>query len=202
MEYVSRKDAIEQGKNRYFTGKPCKHGHISERHCLNHQCIKCNQTSTARWQKENKVNAAAASKKWRDGNKDAAKQSYEKWLSENPEYHSDWKRKNKDKVCASASKYRKNHYEKVLATNRNRRAKLQKAEGRHTAQDVAEILASQDALCVYCGADIAEEYHVDHIMPLALGGSNWPRNLQCLCPPCNVSKQAIHPEEFLKRIGK
>ena len=41
MKVTSRRKAIEQGLPRYFTGKPCKHGHISERHTGCKQCIEC-----------------------------------------------------------------------------------------------------------------------------------------------------------------
>jgi hypothetical protein len=36
-------------KKRYFTGKPCKHGHIAERYTASHACVVCvNQTQPAR----------------------------------------------------------------------------------------------------------------------------------------------------------
>lgn len=41
--------------------------------------------------------------------------------------------------------------------------------------------------CAYCGADNGE-FHVDHIVPVAKGGSNDPENLTIACAPCNMSK--------------
>lgn len=41
MELISRKEAKEKGLTRYFTGAPCKHGHISERSVSNHGCTEC-----------------------------------------------------------------------------------------------------------------------------------------------------------------
>jgi 5-methylcytosine-specific restriction protein A len=38
-----------------------------------------------------------------------------------------------------------------------------------------------------CGAP-AE--HVDHIMPVAAGGTDHPSNLQALCQSCNLAKAA------------
>ena len=38
---ISHKEAKRRGLTRYFTGKPCKRGHISERRINNHTCIKC-----------------------------------------------------------------------------------------------------------------------------------------------------------------
>lgn len=44
-------------------------------------------------------------------------------------------------------------------------------------------------------------YHVDHIQPLALGGSNDKTNLQLLCPTCNTKKSAKHPIDFMQSRG-
>lgn len=41
MELLSRTDAISNRSLRYFTGKPCKRGHISERYTKTSMCIEC-----------------------------------------------------------------------------------------------------------------------------------------------------------------
>ena len=41
MKIVSRQQAIEQKLARYFTGEPCKHGHIAEKLLSNRTCIEC-----------------------------------------------------------------------------------------------------------------------------------------------------------------
>lgn len=40
QEIITRAQAIERGLTRYFTGNPCKHGHIAERY-LQSGCIEC-----------------------------------------------------------------------------------------------------------------------------------------------------------------
>ncbi len=85
---------------------------------------------------------------------------------------------------------------------RNRRARIAGAEGSHTKEDVARIIALQGMRCVYCKVKLANNrYHVDHQMPLALGGSNDKTNLQVLCPRCNRSKGAKHPLQFARERG-
>lgn len=42
--------------------------------------------------------------------------------------------------------------------------------------------------CVDCGSRF--DIHYDHVIPLALGGSNTVENLQLLCAPCNQQKGA------------
>lgn len=41
MEIISRKDAIKQGLRYYYTGKPCKNYHMSQRITRNYECKAC-----------------------------------------------------------------------------------------------------------------------------------------------------------------
>jgi hypothetical protein len=43
MPIITRAQGIGFGLARYFTGKPCKRGHIAERHCPGGNCVKCAQ---------------------------------------------------------------------------------------------------------------------------------------------------------------
>jgi hypothetical protein len=41
MNLITRTEAKELGLTRYFTGEPCKNGHIEERKVYNKNCIRC-----------------------------------------------------------------------------------------------------------------------------------------------------------------
>lgn len=59
-----------------------------------------------------------------------------------------------------------------------------------------EILRRDGFACRYCGAKANEgELHVDHVVPVALGGSDEPSNLVSACQPCNSGKSATSPTE-------
>lgn len=49
MKIVTRQEAIEQKLTRYFTGKPCKHGHIAEKQLSNRTCIACLLPKKREW---------------------------------------------------------------------------------------------------------------------------------------------------------
>jgi 5-methylcytosine-specific restriction protein A len=52
-----------------------------------------------------------------------------------------------------------------------------------------ESVLRENPRCVRCGVTADESVlHVDHILPLAKGGSNDPGNLQVLCRECNLGK--------------
>lgn len=48
------------------------------------------------------------------------------------------------------------------------------------------VFARDGRQCAQCGTD--EDLQIDHIVPLAHGGSNNMDNLQVLCGPCNYAK--------------
>lgn len=85
------------------------------------------------------------------------------------------------------------------AKNARRRAKIRQAEGFYTEDDVARISKAQGGRCACCKRKA--KLAVDHIVPLAKGGSNWPSNLQLLCKPCNGQKAARDPIEFMQSKG-
>lgn len=132
------------------------------------------------------------------------------YRAEHPERVAQCKRKhyaaNKEKFDARELEYRKSNPEMFATRSRNRRGRIKNADGSHTQADVLSIFSDQRGMCANCNSKLfksgAKKYHVDHIMPLALGGSNWPENLQCLCPPCNLSKGAKHPDAWAKQQGK
>lgn len=55
--------------------------------------------------------------------------------------------------------------------------------------DVKHLVWTRDqGACRHCGATV--ELQFDHVIPIAMGGSSVPENLQVLCGPCNRRKGA------------
>lgn len=72
MRIVSRKEAKEEGLTRYFTGKPCPQGHVSERLVCNACCVKCVHL---RNNKSKPPSFRAGIAKWKRDNPDKVKKS-------------------------------------------------------------------------------------------------------------------------------
>jgi 5-methylcytosine-specific restriction endonuclease McrA len=108
--------------------------------------------------------------------------------------------KNKEARIAQATKWQKDNPEAVQVRNNKRRVRELSLSGSYTKTEATKLYEDQDGFCAGCNADLSFEKHLDHIMPLALGGSNSIENLQWLCPFCNLSKNAKHPNVWLKEI--
>lgn len=113
---------------------------------------------------------------WAEVNSDKAIQRAREWIKANPERH-------------------KQH---LRAVKNNRRA----AVGSLKAADIRGRLEQQGRRCFYCGDELGADYHVDHFIALARGGTNDATNIVIACPTCNRRKGAKDPHKFLDRMRK
>lgn len=76
-----------------------------------------------------------------------------------------------------------------------------KEKGGDEPVKIRRWLESQRKVCHWCKAKCAEDYHIDHIQPFALGGEHVVRNLCIACQTCNIKKSARDPIEFAQSLG-
>ena len=161
LHIISRKDAKQFGLSRYFTGNPCKFGHIAERYCYNGDCIQCSQIKY----QTNSDYLKQQSKQNYYNNLDANKATMKQWRNNNigiGNYHS-----------------AKRHT-----------AKLKRTPIWLTIEDmehVKQIYITAQELTELTGIP----FHVDHIIPLRgeiVSGLHIPSNLQILPFYENLSK--------------
>jgi len=93
------------------------------------------------------------------------------------------------KVRLANRKTKHLHPERVAECRRIRRARRRGADtDGHTR---AEVFERDGGRCQMCGVILSpDNWHEDHIVPLARGGSDLLENCQATCPPCNLSKGA------------
>lgn len=191
MEIVTRDEALARGLKRYFTGKPCKHGHVAERHSADGACYEC----------RGKINAASYRRHRESRISTVMKRYYE-----NPTAHieriTEWANENRDRVRNNHRSWSHKNPDKVYENTRNQQARRRGAVGSHTQEDIEEIRRMQHNGCAYCQEILGEEYEVDHIVPLKKGGTNFRQNIQLVCPSCNKKKNAKDPLIFARQLGK
>ena len=112
-----------------------------------------------------------------------------------------YKEANKEKLANDQKEYRKANPERHAEDENRRRARKHGADGSHTSSDAKRIRLVQGDKCAYCRARLNGRGHLDHIVAISRGGSNWPKNLQWVCALCNTRKHAKDPIEFAKAMG-
>ena len=141
--------------------------------------------------------------------KTAKRQATKRWAGKNPEkirkkdikYRAALTEDKKILIRLSHKKWRLSNKEYVRTAHARRRALKQGNGGVLSRGIVKVLLEKQKGFCIVCKKKLNDKYHLDHIVPLAKGGQNSDDNVQLLCPPCNLSKGAKDPIEFMQSKG-
>lgn len=151
-ELVSRKDAKAAGLTRYFTGKPCPHGHVSQRMTSGTACVECLRQRRL----VNPDANYATVKAWRE-------QNPEKWAAQSKRYRI----KHPDKQRVISKRYRAKHGERLrpleAAAARERRRNDPDGQKERAARFKAR---REDALTEIAGrprpklCEICNEFHL------------------------------------------
>lgn len=145
----------------------------------------------AEYRAVNKDKTRAASAKYADLNKEKVRAKKAAWYAANS-----------DRVKAQKARYNAENKEKSRIRVQNRRARVREACGSLSRNLAKKLFRLQRGKCACgCGQPLGDSYHLDHIMPIALGGANEDWNIQLLCATCNHQKSAKHPVDYMQQRG-
>jgi 5-methylcytosine-specific restriction endonuclease McrA len=217
-----RSRAKAAGETWYFTGEPCRHGHVCEKLTADGSCRECKRLRTLaryhanpqagrdavkRWRKENPDKALELDRRNRSKRGERSRAKAREWRARNPDRLLEYAKRaaanpeRRAKAVLNVNRWTQANKAKHRSYLRTSRSRRKGADGQHTAADVSEIMRLQRIRCAYCRTKLGTAHHVDHIQPLARGGSNDRRNLQMLCVPCNRHKAAKDPAVFARQAG-
>lgn len=148
---------------------------------------------TRKYKAENHEKVLEASRKYHEKNKDKRNAVIRKWQSANRdkmlEIGRRWYEKHQDSEREESRKYRAKHPEKTLQNNRTRRASVKNVGGVIAANEWSALKEKYGFMCLCCGRKEPEiKLHLDHVIPIKLGGKNVIENAQPLCQNCNSRK--------------
>ena len=184
-------------------------------------CKPCRSVANAKWQAANMEKVLAARAAYKIANPDKVRASKAAWREANRDRQraasSAWNAANKGKMAAASAKWRAANHDKAKAAHaawlkanpeadrvhcNNRRARKRQVGGRLSTGLAARLFDLQRGKCACgCRQHLGDDYHLDHIMPLALGGTNTDDNIQLLRGKCNQQKHAKHPVDFMQQRG-
>lgn len=108
---------------------------------------------------------------------------------------------NHDKVQSAITAWCAANPEKARIYKQNRRARKRANGGELSPGLAAKLFKLQRGTCPCCNQPLGDNYHMDHIMPIAMGGANEDWNIQLLRQKCNNQKCAKHPIDFMQSRG-
>lgn len=85
MKIISRQEAKNQNIKTYYTGKPCKHGHVSYRYVNDGKCSECVKNRVTKWTADNKDRKKLTDKMYYDDNKSEILQRVSEYKKTNSE---------------------------------------------------------------------------------------------------------------------
>jgi len=150
-------------------------------------CSKCKDCQSEYIKEYRQKNGDSLKEKKRIYAKENIKKQRERWYN--------WYQKNREHWNAKSAAWWKDHSERKNVHTRQRYVTKLNASGHHTSEDIKAIKLKHNYRCNYCGTDDSKG-HIDHIIPLTKGGTNYGANLQLLCVSCNTSKGNKMPWEY------
>ena len=102
-----------------------------------------------------------------------------------------WREANRERYRELVRAWKKANVEKVRLRKATRSKRVR-----------AWLFQVQRGKCAICGQSLGKQTHIDHNVPLALGGVNARSNLQLTHPGCNLAKRARDPFIHAQSLGR
>jgi len=185
---ISRKQALAQGLEHYYTSKPCKNGHLERRNTNSRHCLGCLRDKSA---EDRKVNPDRG-KEYLSRNREVVltkkrlfyKENRDRLLAENKLYRD----ANKERLSTYRTNYQKSNPAFHSFRSRTRDAtKLRQTPFWSDLQKIKNLYEEASRISESTGI----KHHVDHIVPLRhklVCGLHVPANLQIITAEENLKK--------------
>jgi len=168
------------------------HKSINEKDGLNFWCKLCAIANTHRYYQKNSEKKREYSRKYRQEKAELVYEYNKKYNETHSdhvkEYLRNWHEEHADEQNQRASKWQKEHPEAVRIRRHTRRSRIKGNGGKFTETqwNALVVYYYHDGKCLACKT--FRKPSVDHVIPLKLGGTNNPSNLQPICRNCNSKK--------------
>ena len=180
------------------------------------RCKSCARESVKRYEARNSEKIKAYRADWAEKNPKKVKARQEKYKAEKRETYLENRKKryaanveksrkyyleNASRIAVIGRAWSQKNKDKCRTYLQNRRAKIRLDGNKLSPNLVEKLMTSQRGKCAVCRRVLGDDYHLDHIIPIFLGGSNSDGNIQLLHSRCNKQKYAKDPIMFMQSRG-
>lgn len=169
----------------------------NERKCRCDACVSWNRTYSQKWRDANRVKCSEYQKRHaakREGterrlaqHRASNRRGRKKHRERDRLIQLKWRAANRAKCIEYTMRWQAKNIDRVRSIVRRRRARKLAAPGHHTLEQSTARWAYYGGRCYICH-NLAQA--MDHVIPLARGGSDWASNLRPACKSCNSRKGA------------
>lgn len=185
-------EARRFGAKHYFTGKPCKNGHVEKRYTINGLCVTCSAEWTADYFRRNLDKGLAKTQRWQRNNPEKTKAIFAKWRGANREHDiarsREYRAAHPEESRARSAKYRDGNLGKLRESTRRSWDDCAQATPRWADMDAIHAVYDE---AVRLERTTGIRYSVDHIIPVGaktVSGLHVHWNLQAIPLKDNQSK--------------
>ncbi len=190
---LTRAEAKAHGVRFYFTGMPCKHGHVCPRRFDNRGCVDCEVRKAREYHHKNRDRSIARCKKYKLENADKVKVYKKEYRSRNSESISAYgKSYYYDNIEKFQEYFKENWEDPAFRAQSRERSSIR---GRQIRTPISKMHMNKIHEIYLEAARVTEKtgqaHHVDHIIPLrgvGVCGLHVPWNLQVLLAEENLRK--------------
>lgn len=157
-----------------------------------------------RYREQNPETFRETQRRYREANRDVVLERTRKWREANAEHRRAYYEANREKILARGAVWRDENRERLNELSREwqrnnpDRARIHKANRRARELDAyvedvdrRVVWLRDGGVCGICGeAADRDDWHLDHVQPLARGGLHCYENVQVTHPACNQRKGA------------
>jgi 5-methylcytosine-specific restriction endonuclease McrA len=161
--------------------------------------------SRSKWVEKNKEKQISCTKEWAERNKDRVREKAAIWRASNKEkmkaLYTAWALNNKERRSKNSRAWRSLNKDKSRLYVQNRMERKRNGNGYLSLGLSKALYVAQKGMCACCSLPLGDDYHLDHIVPLFLGGEHSDSNIQLLRPVCNSRKGSKHPVQYMQDRG-
>lgn len=187
----------------------------TQRDGLSNTCRDCRSANNKKYEQDHKNERAEYKRNYRKRNRDSLSVYNKQYNQEHVEDISQrrklYYKANRNQLIEATRIWKKNNPDKIQAYNESEKVKIMKKSYRHkrralianangcyTGVDVEDLLMFFNNRCAYTGEQLVEHFHLDHVVPLVSGGTNYIWNIVPSNPVPNLSKGGKDMETWFR----
>lgn len=180
--FITHKTCTQCGHTKPLTDY---YAHKKSRDGRQAKCKTCDRANKLAWREANPERHRANNRAWYANNRERRRANNRAWQANN-----------RERSRANNRAWREANPEKTRAIDHRRRARKHSAVPQRWTRNECP-----NHLCYWCGTTLTPNTtHIDHIMPLALHGTDTPNNRAHTCVTCNLSKGGTHPLVWIAQL--